>query len=358
MFRCVFCLGRKKRMATVSYQFKNENTWHQIVSDQSCMTVGDLKDKIRNKKQTKHGADLIFRNIETGEVYANNMCRLPRKVSLSIRRIPKTGLQKAIEAPEIDKTIKHELIKQEAVTNQDEEKKLEQAMQQAINYLSYNNNNTTDNKQVEPKLENYNRNNGAGGKFVNNDGTSSGNFYSQKNDPPTNYTCHRCGQKGHFIQHCATNGNPEFDIKIYKNPTGIPSRFLTKHKEPTKNDEDDESEVHKSKTDDSFYKVQTNKRSFTQFYAKAQTTNCNSINSNNDAIKKQNCRNCHLCPLCNQELKNAVFLYCCFVSFCSECIKQVLVDENATCPVCTHYINHSDLQDNYSLRSIIALKKY
>ena len=29
--------------------------------------------------------------------------------------------------------------------------------------------------------------------------------------PPPSYTCHRCGEKGHYIQHCPTNDDPDFD---------------------------------------------------------------------------------------------------------------------------------------------------
>lgn len=30
--------------------------------------------------------------------------------------------------------------------------------------------------------------------------------------PPPNYRCHRCGKPGHWIHHCPTNGDPNFDI--------------------------------------------------------------------------------------------------------------------------------------------------
>lgn len=31
---------------------------------------------------------------------------------------------------------------------------------------------------------------------------------------------------GHYIQHCPTNGDPNFDIKRVKPPTGIPKSML------------------------------------------------------------------------------------------------------------------------------------
>jgi len=44
--------------------------------------------------------------------------------------------------------------------------------------------------------------------------------------PPPNYTCHRCGKPNHYIQFCPTNGDPKFNIKKPKKPTGIPRDFL------------------------------------------------------------------------------------------------------------------------------------
>lgn len=45
-------------------------------------------------------------------------------------------------------------------------------------------------------------------------------------EPPENYICFRCGNKGHFIQHCPTNSDRSFDIVKIKKPSGIPKDFL------------------------------------------------------------------------------------------------------------------------------------
>ncbi|GJU99922.1 DWNN domain-containing protein [Tanacetum coccineum] len=44
--------------------------------------------------------------------------------------------------------------------------------------------------------------------------------------PPKGYVCHRFKILGHFIQHCPTNEDPNFDIKRVIPPTGIPKSML------------------------------------------------------------------------------------------------------------------------------------
>ncbi|KAK1550165.1 hypothetical protein Q3G72_014754 [Acer saccharum] len=44
--------------------------------------------------------------------------------------------------------------------------------------------------------------------------------------PPQGYVCHRCKVPGHFIQHCPKNGDPKYDVKRFKHPTGIPKSML------------------------------------------------------------------------------------------------------------------------------------
>ncbi|KAL6121278.1 hypothetical protein NUSPORA_01832 [Nucleospora cyclopteri] len=46
--------------------------------------------------------------------------------------------------------------------------------------------------------------------------------------PPENYICYRCGTKGHYIQHCPTNDDKNYNNLIMKVPSGIPKEFLNK----------------------------------------------------------------------------------------------------------------------------------
>ncbi|KAF2308079.1 hypothetical protein GH714_034970 [Hevea brasiliensis] len=47
-----------------------------------------------------------------------------------------------------------------------------------------------------------------------------------KKIPPEGYVCHKCKVRGHFIQDCPTNGDPNYDCKRLRPPTGIPKSML------------------------------------------------------------------------------------------------------------------------------------
>lgn len=78
---------------------------------------------------------------------------------------------------------------------------------------------------------------GAGGGFRGRGGgPPRGGFTgSRSHEPPgPGYICHRCGKKGHWIQDCPTNSNPDWNDKPkLKRTTGIPRSMLKTVEQPT-----------------------------------------------------------------------------------------------------------------------------
>lgn len=64
------------------------------------------------------------------------------------------------------------------------------------------------------------------------DKTRRPNYNSPWAVPPPDYRCHRCGQPGHYIQACPTNGDDTFTSARLKKATGIPRSFLKEISEP------------------------------------------------------------------------------------------------------------------------------
>lgn len=284
----------------VNYQFKNERTWHKFIQD-GPLQVSEIKKFILERHKIINGNGILLQNTMTGEEYSQDKTYIPQNSSIIVRRIPKYSLLNAIDLSIMP-------IKKEDEVTEDE--KMSKILKHSEDYL---------NKQIKSKvkIEEPKKNNGQ-------------TFKSPGTIPPLHYICHRCKEKGHYIQHCPTNGDPKFDIVIYKNPTGIPKMFLKEM------NEEDEGTM---KKDSKF--VVNNKRSFNQF-----------VGNNTNCIEKK-IKNFMICPICNQKIKDATFIVCCFMSFCNECIRQQVCDNNSNCPLCDNEVSPQDLQINHSLRRII-----
>lgn len=99
-------------------------------------------------------------------------------------------------------------------------------------------------------------------------------------DPPQGYICYRCGEKGHWIQLCPTNDNPDFDNRPrVKRTTGIPKSFLKTVDKATalgQNADGDDSKTPSGimvNADGEYVIAEPDKVSWERFQAKAKSNN-------------------------------------------------------------------------------------
>ncbi|KAF2304185.1 hypothetical protein GH714_028401 [Hevea brasiliensis] len=165
------------------------------------------------------------------------------------------------------------------------------------------------------------------------DGHSFGGLW--KKTPPEGYICHRCKVPGHFIQYCPTNGDPNYDFKRVRPPTGIPKSMLVPNP-------------------DGSYVLSSSATAVLQ--------------PNDDAFKKE-IFGCFpskrswsvsdlppelLCPLCKQVMKDAVLTSkCCFKSFCDKCIRDHLIISKLKCVCGAANVLADSLIPNMTLRDTI-----
>ncbi|KAF7139159.1 hypothetical protein RHSIM_Rhsim07G0110400 [Rhododendron simsii] len=149
--------------------------------------------------------------------------------------------------------------------------------------------------------------------------------------PPQGYVCHRCKVPGHFIQHCPTNGDHNFDIKRVKPPTGIPKSMLMT-------------------TSDGSYALPSgavavlkpNEAAFEK-----EMEGLPSTRSVGDLPAELHC------PLCKDVMKDAVLTSkCCFNSFCDTCIRDRIISESVCVCGATNVLA-DDLLPNKTLRDTI-----
>lgn len=121
------------------------------------------------------------------------------------------------------------------------------------------------------------------------------------NVPPNGYICHRCNIAGHFIQHCPTNGDPNYNIKRLKVATS-----------PIQNEVEGLSSNANNSIPSEFY-----------------------------------------CKLCKKIMENAVMTRCCFDSFCDKCIRSFTAS-NSKCLCGFTNIPNDHLLPNLTLRNTIS----
>ena len=170
--------------------------------------------------------------------------------------------------------------------------------------------------------------------------------------PPTGYICHRCGNKGHWIQACPTNEDPNYDNKPrIKRTTGIPKTFLKKADKPVF-DDDGEGKTNgvMLNADGEYVIVEPDSKSWATYQAKANASEGDIYFQPLPAEHKD-----WECQICGKMAKDATRTPCCKKVFCDECIQSALLESDFVCPGCgATEILLDSLKPDQEMRSDIA----
>ncbi|KAK4250654.1 protein MPE1 [Corynascus novoguineensis] len=158
-------------------------------------------------------------------------------------------------------------------------------------------------------------------------------------DPPQGYICYRCGEKGHWIQLCPTNDNPEYDNRPrVKRTTGIPRSFLkTVDKATALGQNADGSETKTPSgimvnADGEFVIAEPDKAAWEQFQAKAKA---NPTAQKAAAEEDKDVRERGLeCPIDKKMFIEPMKTPCCEKTYCNDCITNALIESDFVCPAC------------------------
>ncbi|KAF9695097.1 hypothetical protein EKO04_006735 [Ascochyta lentis] len=149
-------------------------------------------------------------------------------------------------------------------------------------------------------------------------------------DPPSGYVCRRCGVKGHWIQQCPENDNPDFKpVHCPKRTTGIPKSFL---KVVDKSEVDEDAKGVMLNADGEYVQVMTDTKTWEKFQEKTQATKAQAANA--DAVSKEVRERGLECPLDNRMFVQPVKTACCEKTYCNDCIESSLADNDLICPNC------------------------
>ncbi|KAB5554497.1 DWNN domain-containing protein [Coniochaeta sp. 2T2.1] len=159
-------------------------------------------------------------------------------------------------------------------------------------------------------------------------------------DPPQGYICYRCGEKGHWIQLCPTNDNPEFDNRPrVKRTTGIPRSFLKTVDKATAlaqhGDGGDDSKTPSGimvNAEGEFVIAEPDKASWEQFQAKAKSGAKKAApEEGNKEVRELGLE----CPIDKRMFIDPMKTPCCEKTYCNDCITNALIESDFICPACS-----------------------
>ncbi|CAN8267137.1 unnamed protein product [Cochlearia groenlandica] len=350
----------------IYYKFKSARDYDTVAMDGPFISVGILKDKIFETKHLGSGKDLdiVVSNAQTNEEYLDEAMLIPKNTSVLIRRVPGRPRITVIATQEPRAEIKVENVQTEisnfhvadppaAKYPEDEwdefgndlysipevqdaqhnipcpvlapaqEKVDEESKIQAL----------IDTPALDWQRQGPDSFGGGRGYGRGMTGRMGGRgFGMERKTPPPGYTCHRCNVPGHFIQHCPTNGDPNYDVKRVKPPTGIPKSMLMATPDGSYSLPSGAVAVLKP-NEDAFEKDMEGLPSTTR-----------SVGELPPELK---------CPLCKEVMRDAALTSkCCFQSFCDKCIRNhIIVKSRCVCGASD--VLADDLLPNKTLRDTI-----
>ncbi|XP_074356228.1 E3 ubiquitin ligase PQT3-like [Apium graveolens] len=371
-------LRRKRFIIEVYYKFKSAKDFDSIPIGCHYTTVSYLKQYIFKKKcsgkrrnTTTKFDKLILTNAQTNEEYLHDETLIHANTSIIVRRVPYCSFLPIVITPPVaaadeeDNVVAASKLKKDVQVTKNNIDKPSVSMypyefewDELWNYLSppkivvqvqdVSLSKADEDSRIRalihtPTLDWQCQNtthcsSGAGRGFgcgglggrIGGRGFGRGGLLEQMT-PPASYICHRCKVPGHFIQHCPTNGDPTFDVKRTKPPTGIPHSMLT------------------ASPDGSYI---------------LPNGDVAVLKPNEDAFEKEiqgipsTCSVPDLpaelyCPLCSAAMKDAVFTSkCCFKSYCDKCIRDYIISKSM-CICGATKVLADDLLPNNTLRDTI-----
>ncbi|XP_022153991.1 E3 ubiquitin ligase PQT3-like isoform X2 [Momordica charantia] len=352
----------------VYYKFKSARDYDSIPMDGPFISVGTLKEKIFESKHLGRGTDfdLVVTNAQTNEEYLDEAMLIPKNTSVLIRRVPGRPRLPIVtkQEPKVEAEIEETEQEKSTVPVADpsalrfpEDSEWDEfgndlyAIPEVLPVQPSNpipdaapTNKAEEDSKIKalidtPALDWQHQGSdgfgpgrgfgrGGGGRMG---GRGFGRAGFERKTPPQGYVCHRCKVPGHFIQHCPTNGDPNYDIKRVKPPTGIPKSMLMA-------------------TPDGSYALPSgavavlrpNEAAFEK-----EIEGLPSTRSVGDLPPELHC------PLCKEVMKDAVLTSkCCFKSFCDKCIRDHIISRSACICGATNILA-DDLLPNKTLRDTI-----
>ncbi|KAK5707106.1 Protein mpe1 [Elasticomyces elasticus] len=328
--------------SSIFFRFKSQKDALQITFDGTSLSVFEVKREIIAISKLGDGTDfdLEIYTQESNEKYDDDTVNIPRSTTVIARRTPaaKQGAGRAAryvsgKAP-LQAKNQHRLesshvsaSKSTPVTSTAVHSGKEMTEEEKLNAMLSANNEAWKQDQAQT----------AGRPVI----RSSYNKQQPVPDKPLppGYTCHRCGEKGHWIQACPTNNDPTFDGRPkFRRTTGIPRSMLKVIDKPTELGEDGKIDVSKLPAGvmytatGEWVVAETDKAQWEKLNATAEVSKENAKGAAED--DQELLSRGLQCPIDKRAFVAPVKTPCCGQTYCFDCIDNALAESDLRCPNC------------------------
>ncbi|KAK8227335.1 DWNN domain-containing protein [Phyllosticta capitalensis] len=160
-------------------------------------------------------------------------------------------------------------------------------------------------------------------------------------EPPETYICHRCHVKGHWIQACPTNDDPNFENKPrIKRTTGIPRSMLQTIEKPVAlandglTDETRQPSGVMVNAAGEYVIAKPDEAAWNKYQAKAQASAAQQLENASAGSKELQDRGLE-CSVDKRMFVEPMKTPCCGMTYCNDCIENALINSDFVCPNCS-----------------------
>lgn len=140
-------------------------------------------------------------------------------------------------------------------------------------------------------------------------------------EPPPGYICHRCGQKGHYISHCPTLNDANWEAKRVRRTTGIPKSMLRTVEKPN----DDDTGSYLMDADGQYVVAVADDRSWKDFQKRQLMQTAKAKRAVPEDLQD---------PISHKLFVDPVKTPCCGKTYSDQSIQNALIASEFKCPNC------------------------
>ncbi|KAH0150255.1 DWNN-domain-containing protein, partial [Aureobasidium melanogenum] len=332
--------------SSVFFRFKNQKDVQRVTFDGTGISVFELKRDIINMSRLGDGTDFDFNiyNLDTNEEYNDDTSIISRGTTVLARRLPATK-------PGAGRAARYVSGKMPVMAKN--QHRIESSKPTAASGTPMGNGASQDlnpNMTEEEKIAAMFQAGGAQWEQQQQEMANqkavhrTGGFQKTANVPdkplPPGYTCHRCGEKGHWIQACPTNNDPNFDGRPkFRRTTGIPRSFLKVVEKPTALSSDGTIDVSQLPAGvmytatGEWVVAKPDEAAWEKFQAKAKAAadKAEAANTDNQELSERGLE----CPIDKRMFVDPMKTPCCGKTYCRDCIENALLENDFVCPGCS-----------------------